>query len=274
MAEGRYSEETAGYRDAAKWIVGSFSALAALIVGASSFSDLGAMAFGVQFWIALSGILFALALVTLVIFLCTAVLTPTPLNLADLRIRWRYRWVKRWIDRHGGGANLPGGSVDGLIDQYRNAQDQVNAASAAHNQAQFDAGEALLDQLQPHINNVTDALKLRLVTAAFGRLILAVELSILPIAIALYVFLWATSSAHQAADSPSPQAQTFALSAYGKTLLTDAGVGNACMRAQVTLILYKALPFGGAEAFTVPPDPTCGSVRVQIPDLQKFGTPQ
>jgi hypothetical protein len=233
-ASSAFESGRANLRDTAKWMVSGIVGVAALIIGASTISQLGAMDLvGGRFWCAVIALLLAASLCWIPFARALAVLRSevTSLNQFVTASAGEYKEAADRITEQLG-STFPGEkTLRDFVSTFRHARDA--AWAAAPNKA--DAEKAVAD-LDSRFQIARDACISQLVAIRFERLVQAMKFPGILILISFLVFSWA-------ANPPKGSIKVFdkpyleTLTPENISTLKAANLGAACYGSGVQLIM-------------------------------------
>jgi hypothetical protein len=209
-------------RDAAKWLIGAFGAVAAVIFAGLTASNLGKLTTetpGHRLTLALVGAVVAIVGIAYALAVAIRLASASTITVRDLT-----RELKSWElsleaarkDLKADPALAPWGAVEHLIGEYEKAYKEYDRWAKAYaeststrpNPAQFNKAKFHLETLSEIVGGVLRTMSFLRLQHAFGRARIAIVVAMALAAAGALSFAWATTSVPPAGPQLGRQAVT------------------------------------------------------------------
>jgi hypothetical protein len=267
-----FANSRANLRETAKWVTTSTAAIVVLVVGGSSFSQLGSLDLGPR-------LLVAIASIALGSFLCwfpfrtaLAVISSNVISLERIANDAAFATSRGRVNGYLAHRYPPQlNSLEALYADYE-AQHAI-ARDRTRPKADRLAAYKRLDRLRPYVVEAMDIFNTDLVRTRFDELIQALKKFLVPVLACFLLFAWSANPGKDL-EKPlkTPYQTQIARDPRTHAMFTTAKLAPQCFDGTVSLIALDERPGRRIGAVAVPTGPSseCNPVRVTLISPWKF----
>jgi hypothetical protein len=260
-------------RETAKYLIGAFAAVAALLIGTSPLSGLGALELNYRLAVALLAALVALVVVAIMVALALPVLTPKSIPFDDIPQKPEFARQRRQIERED--THLFHGDHTSVATLFaKRAELQAQERTARENGRPWkdqDENAVVLSALRTYGTLIQNKMVYLVIEQNFKRLVRYLGILFPIISIALIAFTWAVGIDRNAVtDLEHPVIITLPDDVDNKLAFKKAGYPDKCLAEPQQVVVFRERSRWSAEGVMMLGDPSCKPARVTLSDRNRI----
>jgi hypothetical protein len=259
-------------RDIAKYLIGAFAAVAALLIGTSPLSGLGALEADSRLVVAVCAALVALMVVAKMVAIALSVLMPISIPFREIPDKPEYAGQRAQIENEDAylfDDDYP--DIAKLFAKRSALQAEEMAAKASDRPWHAnDDSAVVLSKLLKYGAFIQDKMVYLAIEANFKELVRYLRILFPVISIALVAFTWAVGSKGTSVDLDVPIVVAIPSSTDNKLTLKNAGYAEKCLREPQRVVVFRERSRWNADGIMVPGDADCKTARVTLSDVNRI----